>query len=144
MTFPSLGVIARRYPIVARRLTKLKQVQRQYRELKKQHDRLSWNKERAMIKWQYCVVPIRVPQNKVHELLNEYGEEGWQLVQLTRESIGVPVDASVTTVAWFKRTKSRLSKQSPQDISHGGKSEGPLPPLEGPRGEQNDWGREHE
>lgn len=49
-----------------------------------------------MTKWEYASVPLI--SHALQEILNQWGEEGWELVQI-QES------AQTGTVAFFKRPK---------------------------------------
>jgi hypothetical protein len=47
-------------------------------------------------KWEYATVPLI--SHALQEILNQWGEEGWELVQVVESQ-------STGTTAYFKRTK---------------------------------------
>lgn len=49
-----------------------------------------------MQKWEYATVPLI--SHALQEILNQWGEEGWELVQVVESQ-------STGTTAYFKRTK---------------------------------------
>lgn len=57
-----------------------------------------------MTKWEYASVPV-IP-HAVQEILNNWGEDGWELV-----TIFSPPDAG-GTVAYFKRPKKKEGEES--------------------------------
>ena len=61
-----------------------------------------------MQKWEYATVPLI--SHALQEILNQWGEEGWELVQI--------VESDATgTVGYLKRPKDGSSSPSGSDIS---------------------------
>ena len=61
-----------------------------------------------MQKWEYATVPLI--SHALQEILNQWGEEGWELVQI--------VESSATgTVGYLKRPKGEESPGAGSDIS---------------------------
>ncbi|MDQ3878460.1 MAG: DUF4177 domain-containing protein [Actinomycetota bacterium] len=59
-------------------------------------------------KWEYATVPL--VSHALQEILNQWGEEGWELVQV--------VESQATgTVAYLKRPKKAENPTAPSDIS---------------------------
>lgn len=57
-----------------------------------------WQEVSTLEKWEYATVPLI--SHALQEILNQWGEEGWELVQVIEsESIG--------TTAYLKRPKGR-------------------------------------
>jgi uncharacterized protein DUF4177 len=59
-------------------------------------------------KWEYATVPLI--SHALQEILNQWGEEGWELVQIVES-------ASTGTVGYLKRPKGEPSPAPGSDIS---------------------------
>ena len=104
---PRLWRLAAKYPEVYSLLNEVKAL----RMLKKKKE---GKRQMTTMRWEYCIVPIRCEHNKVHILLNEYGEDGWQLIQVVQEQ--------QTKVAYMKRPLFNKTGPKPKDqgVAHSG------------------------
>lgn len=116
---PRLWKLAQKYPEVHSLLHEVRELRKVVAKKRKEKNIVTNH-----LRWEYCVVPIRVDNNKVHTLLNDYGEDGWQLFQITEELNDR--DKRITNIGWFKRPKYYKPgpKQKVQEVSHGGTTEG--------------------
>lgn len=62
-----------------------------------------YREEYAVTKWEYASVPLI--SHALQEILNQWGEEGWELVQVQESQ-------STGTVAFLKRPKTDDSSSS--------------------------------